>query len=135
MREIIEAVNDDIREANRSGIAGPAIMLIPLDVDRVVEEWRRVGGGESTPPLGWLVEDDTASHDGSARKPLSGEIEMSTIVAAFITYVRRHHIGFLALFLRARRNVTSRPRASSTATRSRSIRSRRTGSRTARSLR
>ena len=40
VREIIEAVNEDIREANRSGIAGPAIMLMPLDVDRVVEKWR-----------------------------------------------------------------------------------------------
>ncbi|OAI40032.1 molecular chaperone DnaJ [Actinobacteria bacterium SCGC AG-212-D09] len=40
VREIIEAVNEDIRAANRSGIAGPAIMLMPLDVDRVVEKWR-----------------------------------------------------------------------------------------------
>jgi len=36
-----EAVNEDIREENRrAGIAGPAIMLMPLDVDRVLEEWR-----------------------------------------------------------------------------------------------
>lgn len=41
VREIVEAVNDDIREANRRGIAGPVVMLVPLDVDRVLTEWRK----------------------------------------------------------------------------------------------
>jgi hypothetical protein len=41
VREIVEGVNHDIREANRKGIAGPAIMLMPLDVERVLEEWRK----------------------------------------------------------------------------------------------
>jgi DnaJ homologue, subfamily C, member 28, conserved domain len=39
-RKIIEAINERIREANRKGIAGPAIMLRPFDTDRIVREWR-----------------------------------------------------------------------------------------------
>jgi hypothetical protein len=42
VREIIEAINADIRAANARGIAGPSIVLMPFDVDRVVEEWSRL---------------------------------------------------------------------------------------------
>lgn len=41
VRKIISAINDKIREANRVGIAGPPLMLVPYAVDRVVREWRR----------------------------------------------------------------------------------------------
>lgn len=39
-RAIVENVNGLIREANRTGIAGPPVMLVPIDVERVVREWR-----------------------------------------------------------------------------------------------
>ena len=39
-RRIIEDINETIREANRTGIRGPALMLVPFDVDRFLEEWR-----------------------------------------------------------------------------------------------
>jgi hypothetical protein len=39
-RQIIEDINDVIREANRKGIRGPSIMLVPFNVERVIEEWR-----------------------------------------------------------------------------------------------
>jgi DnaJ homologue, subfamily C, member 28, conserved domain len=44
VRKIISAINDKIREANRVGIAGPPLMLVPYDVDRIVREWRRKRG-------------------------------------------------------------------------------------------
>jgi len=40
VRKIISAINDKIRKANRIGIAGPALMLVPYDVERVLREWR-----------------------------------------------------------------------------------------------
>jgi len=40
VRRIISAINDKIREANRKVIAGPSLMLVPYDVERVVREWR-----------------------------------------------------------------------------------------------
>ena len=40
VRQIISAINDKIREANRKTIAGPPLMLVPYDVERVVREWR-----------------------------------------------------------------------------------------------
>lgn len=40
VRRIISAINDKIREANRNTIAGPPLMLVPYDVERVVREWR-----------------------------------------------------------------------------------------------
>jgi hypothetical protein len=40
VRQIISAINDKIREANRKTIAGPSLMLVPYDVERVVREWR-----------------------------------------------------------------------------------------------
>jgi DnaJ homologue, subfamily C, member 28, conserved domain len=40
-RRIIEDINASIREANRTGIRGPSVMLVPYDVERLLEEWRR----------------------------------------------------------------------------------------------
>ena len=40
VRNIISAINEKIREANRNVIAGPPLMLVPYDVNRVVREWR-----------------------------------------------------------------------------------------------
>ncbi len=39
-RRIIEAVNETIRDANRTGIRGPSLMLVPFDIDRILAEWR-----------------------------------------------------------------------------------------------
>ena len=39
-RMIISAINEKIREANRKTVAGPPLMLVPYDVERVVREWR-----------------------------------------------------------------------------------------------
>jgi hypothetical protein len=36
----MEEINERIREANRKGIRGPSLMLVPLDVERIVREWR-----------------------------------------------------------------------------------------------
>lgn len=41
VQEIIETINERIRQANRTGIAGPSLMLVPYDVERVVREWRQ----------------------------------------------------------------------------------------------
>lgn len=41
VRERIEAINDKIREALRSGIRGPELNLAPFNVERIVREWRR----------------------------------------------------------------------------------------------
>jgi hypothetical protein len=40
VRGLIADINDRIREANRQGIHGPSLMLMPFDVERVVREWR-----------------------------------------------------------------------------------------------
>ena len=40
-RRILEAINEKIRNANRSGIAGPPLMLVPHDVEGVIRERRR----------------------------------------------------------------------------------------------
>ncbi len=39
VRKIITDVNAKISEANRTGIRGPALMLVPYDVERVVHNW------------------------------------------------------------------------------------------------
>lgn len=39
-RRIVEDVNETICEANRKGIRGPAIMLVPYNVEHVLGEWR-----------------------------------------------------------------------------------------------
>lgn len=41
VRQLIAAINEQIRDANRKGLRGPALMLTPFDADRVVREWRR----------------------------------------------------------------------------------------------
>ncbi|MEV3980469.1 DUF1992 domain-containing protein [Nonomuraea sp. NPDC049758] len=40
VRQILEEVNEKIREAIRKGLPGPPLNLMPFDVDRVVSEWR-----------------------------------------------------------------------------------------------
>ena len=40
-RRILEAVNEKIRNANRTGIAGPPLMLVPHDVEGVIRERRK----------------------------------------------------------------------------------------------
>jgi hypothetical protein len=40
VRQIIEGINKQIRDANKNGIAGPPLVLMPHDVERVVKEWR-----------------------------------------------------------------------------------------------
>lgn len=39
-RRIIEDTNAKIRSANRTHIAGPSVVLVPYDVDRVARDWR-----------------------------------------------------------------------------------------------
>ena len=41
VRAIVSELNDRIRAANRRGIQGPSLMLLPYDVDRIVRDWRR----------------------------------------------------------------------------------------------
>ena len=41
VRQLIGEINEKIRDANRNGIRGPSLMLMPLNPDRVVREWRR----------------------------------------------------------------------------------------------
>lgn len=41
VRELIAHINERIREANRTGIRGPSLMLTPCDPDGVVRDWRR----------------------------------------------------------------------------------------------
>jgi hypothetical protein len=41
VRQIVADVNEQIREANRRGVGDPAVLLVPYDVDGVVERWRR----------------------------------------------------------------------------------------------
>ena len=39
VRQIVEAINGRIREANRKGIAGPPLTLPPFNVERIVDKW------------------------------------------------------------------------------------------------
>ena len=41
VRRIVADINEKIREANRKGIRGPSLMLMPYDVERVVRAWKR----------------------------------------------------------------------------------------------
>jgi hypothetical protein len=41
VRALVAGINEKIREANRKGIRGPALMLVPYDVERVVDGWKR----------------------------------------------------------------------------------------------
>jgi DnaJ-like protein len=40
-RDLIADINEKIREANRKGIRGPSLMLLPFDVETVLREWRK----------------------------------------------------------------------------------------------
>jgi hypothetical protein len=48
VRKIVEAINGQIREANRKGIAGPPLKLAPFNVQRVVDKWH--GQGQEDEP-------------------------------------------------------------------------------------
>jgi hypothetical protein len=41
IRQIVADINEKIRDANRRGIRGPSLMLVPYDVERVVRTWKR----------------------------------------------------------------------------------------------
>jgi hypothetical protein len=45
VRERIAAINEKIRDAIRVGIRGPEFNLAPIDVERIVREWRRARTG------------------------------------------------------------------------------------------
>ena len=40
-RRIIEEINEEIRQLNRTSVQGPPTTLMPFAVDEVVEAWRR----------------------------------------------------------------------------------------------
>jgi hypothetical protein len=40
VRDILEQINERIRTTNRQATSGPPSNLMPLDVERAVEEWR-----------------------------------------------------------------------------------------------
>jgi Domain of unknown function (DUF1992) len=44
VREIVERLNETIAEANRSSLRGPPVMVRRVDVNQVLEEWRRRQG-------------------------------------------------------------------------------------------
>jgi hypothetical protein len=46
-RRIIETINEKIRDANRSGIAGPPLMLVPYDVELIIGERRSSSSNRS----------------------------------------------------------------------------------------
>jgi DnaJ-like protein len=50
VRELIGEVNEKIRDANRKGIRGPSLMLMPFDPDAVVRDWRARRSQENSPP-------------------------------------------------------------------------------------
>jgi len=41
VRRLIADINRKIREANRKGIRGPSLMLMPFDAQTVLREWRK----------------------------------------------------------------------------------------------
>ncbi len=51
-RQILAAINEKIRAANRTGIAGPPLMLVPYDIERVISEWRSSSSDRSSPTRG-----------------------------------------------------------------------------------
>jgi Domain of unknown function (DUF1992) len=50
VRHIIESINARIREANSKGIAGPSLLLSPLDLERVLQAWREQYQSHGGPP-------------------------------------------------------------------------------------
>ncbi|HSC01989.1 MAG TPA: DUF1992 domain-containing protein [Solirubrobacteraceae bacterium] len=61
VRRIIERVNEKIRRANRDGIAGPALMLVPYDVERIIGEWRSSNSDRSCSTKGELSRRSSSS--------------------------------------------------------------------------
>jgi DnaJ homologue, subfamily C, member 28, conserved domain len=51
-RRILAAINEKIRAANRTGIAGPPLMLVPYDIERVIGERRSSSSDRSSPTSG-----------------------------------------------------------------------------------
>jgi len=49
VRQLIDDVNQKVREANRRGIPGPSLMLMPFDVEQVVRDWREQHSREDRP--------------------------------------------------------------------------------------
>ena len=49
VRRHVAAINERIRYVNAHTTSGPPTNLVPLDVDRVVEEWRRRGEDHRPP--------------------------------------------------------------------------------------
>jgi hypothetical protein len=49
VRQLIGEANEKIREANRTGIRGPSLMLMPFDVHQVVRDWREQRSERDTP--------------------------------------------------------------------------------------
>ena len=45
VRQIIADINEQIREANRTALDGPATTVMPLDEEETVAAWRRRGAG------------------------------------------------------------------------------------------
>jgi DnaJ homologue, subfamily C, member 28, conserved domain len=49
VRQLITDINQKIRDANRTGIPGPSLMLMPFDADQVVRDWRTEHSQEEPP--------------------------------------------------------------------------------------
>lgn len=45
VRQVVGDLNERIRYANRTALHGPASTVVPLDVEEVVDQWRRSGPG------------------------------------------------------------------------------------------
>ena len=41
VRRLVAEINEQIREVNRTVVSGPPSTLMPLDVERTVDDWRR----------------------------------------------------------------------------------------------
>jgi hypothetical protein len=69
VRRIIDKVNGEIRQLNRTSIQGPPTTLMPFDVDEVVARWRRRVVADP-PPTGDPAPDD--------RSPRPAEVDVRT---------------------------------------------------------
>lgn len=63
-RRLLEAVNEKIRRANREGIAGPPLMLVPYDVETIVRDWRSSSSDRSCATRG----ESLSSRSSSSRQ-------------------------------------------------------------------
>ncbi len=48
VRAIVAAINERIRETNRTALQGPASSVMPLDEEQTVRQWRERGSGEAS---------------------------------------------------------------------------------------